>query len=282
MDYKLFFLILSASMVVLSIVTICTAPNINGGLFDGKENCRFYGDYYSKYKDDSTISKVTLNKYKEDTNICKRKNAMHDLEFSSLIIDVVLGTLCCILGLLHYFDVGKVFVKVTGIIGLVTGVVGFVLTIIYVGFSAYIFNNDPTELDILYENGAYVKMENWNSIYPYKCEDRSKDYYCNKAKYKDFGKKQYNYNSDLYKDSQNTNSDFSKCKSNSFNLNCEYIWDKDYLVDFGNYSNKYMYDRWLTSIILSCFIFVCAIGVAIFGLLLFLKGDSSGSGHTPM
>ena len=282
MDYKLFFLILSASMVVLSIVTICTAPNINGGLFDGKENCRFYGDFYSKYKDDSTVSKVTLNKYKEDTNICKRKNAMHDLEFSSLIIDVVLGTLCCILGLLHYFDVGKVFVKVTGIIGLVTGVVGFVLTIIYVGFSAYIFNNDPTKLAILYENGAYVKKENGNSIYPYKCEDRSKDYYCDKAKYKDLGKKQYNYNSDLYKDSQNTNSDFSKCKSSSFNSNCEYIWDDDYLHDFGNYSNKYRYDKWLTSIILSCFIFVCAIGVAIFGLLLFLKGDSSGSGHTPM
>ena len=64
MDYKLFFLILSASMVVLSIVTICTAPNTNGGLFDGKKNCRLYSDYYSKYKDDSTISKVTLNKYK--------------------------------------------------------------------------------------------------------------------------------------------------------------------------------------------------------------------------
>ena len=257
MDYKLFFLILSASMVVLSIVTICTAPNINGGLFDGKKNCRFYGDYYSKYKDDSTISKITLNKNKEDTNICKRKNAMHDLEFSSLIIDVILGTLCCILGLLHYFEVGKVFVKVTGIIGLVTGVVGFVLTIIYVGFSAYIFNNDPTELDILYENGAYVKMENGNSIYPYKCEDRSKDYYCNKAKYKDYGKKQYNYNSDLYKDSQNTNSDFSKCKSSSFNSNCKYIWYDNYLNNFGDYSNKYMYDRWLTSIILSCYICMC-------------------------
>ena len=281
MDYKLFFLILSGSMVVLSIVTICTAPNTNGGLFDGKENCRLYSDYYSKYKDDSTISKIILNKNKEDTNICKRKNAMHDLEFSSLIIDVILGTLCCILGLLHYFDVGKVFVKVTGIIGLVTGVVGFVLTIIYVGFSAYIFNNDPTELDILYENGAYAKIENGNFIYPYKCEDKSKDYYCDKAKYKDFGKKQYNYNSYLYKDSINPNSDFYKCHSTPY-TNCEYIWDNDYLVDFGNYSNKYMYDRWLTSIILSCFIFVCAIGVAIFGLLLFLNGDSSGSGHTPM
>jgi len=43
------------------------------------------------------------------------------------------------LGLLHYFDVGKPFQKVTGIIGLVTGIIQFVLTLVYVYYSGYIF-----------------------------------------------------------------------------------------------------------------------------------------------
>ena len=64
--------------------------------------------------------------------------------------------------------------------------------------------------------------------------------------------------------------------------NCEYIWEDTFLSDQGSKdnSNKYLFDKWLTSIIFSSLILVCAIGVAIFGLLLFLnKGDS---GHTPL
>ena len=42
---------------------------------------------------------------------------MYGLEHASLILDVILGFICLILGLLHYFDIGKPFEKVTGIIG---------------------------------------------------------------------------------------------------------------------------------------------------------------------
>jgi hypothetical protein len=48
---------------------------------------------------------------------------MYGLEYSSLIIDVVLGFICTILGLLHYFDVAKPFEKISGIIGLSTGII---------------------------------------------------------------------------------------------------------------------------------------------------------------
>ena len=43
---------------------------------------------------------------------------MYGLEYSALIIDVILGFVCIILGLLHYFDIAKPFEKITGIIGL--------------------------------------------------------------------------------------------------------------------------------------------------------------------
>ena len=43
---------------------------------------------------------------------------------------------------MHYLDVGKYCEKITGIIGLASGIIAFILTIIYVGYSEYIFNND--------------------------------------------------------------------------------------------------------------------------------------------
>ena len=57
--------------------------------------------------------------------------------------------------------------------------------------------------------------------------------------------------------------------------------DKLYYIDMGNLpktnEKKILYDRWLTTLILSCFIFLLNIGLAIFGFLLFREsGGSSG------
>ena len=70
---------------------------------------------------------------------------MYGLEYSSLIIDVICGLVCIILGLIHYFDVAKPFEKFTGIIGLSSGIIGFVLTLVYVCYSGYIFTKHPYE-----------------------------------------------------------------------------------------------------------------------------------------
>ena len=43
----------------------------------------------------------------------------------------------------------------------------------------------------------------------------------------------------------------------------------------STFQNKYVYDRWVTTIIFCCFIAACCIGLAIFGFLLF-KSDGSG------
>ena len=107
-------------------------------------------------------------------NVCNRKKAVYGLEYSSLVLDAILGFLCLILGLLHYFDVGKPFEKVTGIIGLATGIIQFILTLVYVCYSGYIFNNDiayeiidtssltlnkPPDLIKLYSKGAKFKYD---------------------------------------------------------------------------------------------------------------------------
>ena len=304
MNTKLFFLISSLALIVLTIVTICTAPIINGVLnVSPSEFCQKDVDDYNYYKDEwknpDDAEKQLLSDYKQDANICKRKKAALGLEYSSLIFDIVLGAVCCLLGLLHYFDVGKFFLKFTGIIGLATGVIGFILTVIYLGYSAYIFNNDYSDEEILYDNGAYLKYTDNKYVTNYKADDRKENKYYDKAKYKDLGKKQYNYDTKRYKEflESTDKTSIKYCSiqpgrhSYSGSLtdhegssikvpDCDYIWRADYATD-SDYSNKYVYDKWLTSIIFSAFVCVCDLGVAIFGLLIFLNGDSS-SGHSPI
>ena len=198
MNNKLFFLILCGTMIVFTIISICTAPVINHNVgFSGIENCKKLADGYDKNKGSYTEDQKKAGKL--EINSCKRENSMHDLEYTSLIFDVTVGTFCCILGLLHYFEVAKYFEKITGIIGLACGVIGFVLTIVYVGYSAYIFNNHHSGETLLYDNGASYKWDGNKYVESWTAEDLKKDYHADEAKYKDLGKKQYNYNSELYK-----------------------------------------------------------------------------------
>jgi len=131
---KTLFLILSGCIVIFSIICICCGPIITGvipGSDDWKTlNCQQYSDEVKKQKD-AGASRSDLKPYKRARNKCNREKAMYGLEYSSLIVDVICGFVCTILGLLHYFDVAKPFEKVTGIIGLATGIIGFVLTLVY-------------------------------------------------------------------------------------------------------------------------------------------------------
>jgi len=311
MNTKLFFLVSSLALIVLTVVTICTAPIINRVLpTSPNENCKGDVDKYDYYKEKwsspTESQKESLNHYKQDANLCKRRKAVYGLEFSSLIIDLVLGTLCCLLGLLHYFDIGKYCLKITGIIGLATGVIGLVLTAIYLGYSSYIFNNDYSRETKLYDNGAILKIVDGVYKYNYNKDDEKENKYYDKAKYKDLGKKQYNYDSKKYKEYLESTdpSSIKACSKEGARTystdpvtgqgtftednyegeaktgDCEYIWKYNYIENSDN-TNKYIYDRWLTSIILSAFICLCNIGVGLFGLLIFLNGDSS-SGHSPL
>lgn len=292
MKNNLFFLISSVVIVVLSIIAVITAPIINGiiGQDWGTENCQKYSDNYDYYKKNNEPQNKIDNEKKE-LKKCNRNKAMHDLEYASFIFDIVVSFICTFLSFLHYFNVGKYCEKITGIIGFASGIIGFFLTIIYVIYSAYIFNNDNDKTDKLFENSAYMKLDGTKYIYTYTKEEYDKDPNVVYAKYKDLGKKQYNYNSELYKEylkgehkSKNCNNGRRTNSGTPFDLankkdDCDYIWDEEYFEETDN-SNKYIYNKWLTSIIFSSLTFACAIGVAIFGLFLFLnKGDS---GHTPI
>ena len=292
---KTLFLILSGVIVIFSIICISSGPVINKTIPNAinwrTQNCQKLTDEYKiakETKDDKTIEKA-----KKAKNECNREKAIYGLEYSSLIIDLICGLVCTILGLMHYFDVAKPFEKITGIIGLSSGFIGFVLTLIYVCYSGFIFTKHPYEdsdgKKELYKGDddfAYAKRENSTH---FKClfyKENDDDSIL--AKYSDLGKKQYNYNKERTQEYEDEESDISYCtspiKDASDCISKEYIpisplsafsCDKYYIQYIDTFENKYLFDKWITSIIFSCLIIVSDIGLAIFGFLLF-KSDGSG------
>ena len=93
-------------------------------------------------------------------------------------------------------------------------------------------------------------------------------------RYRDVGKKQYNYNSEYYILNKILGSEVRSCiYSSSINLNtkkvdCDYLWSGSE-ENNSSITYKYIHDRWLTSIIISFFVIACGIGLAFFGFLLF-------------
>ena len=152
------FLIFSSCIVIFSIISICSAPIINGVLKAeswNTLNCKLLGDEYQYIKKyyNSPNKDNSLKDLKNWKKECIRKKAMYGLEYSSLILDIILGFICSFLGLLHYFDAAKPFEKITGLIGLSTGIIIFVLTLSYICYSGYIFANQvPT---YIYDNGFH-------------------------------------------------------------------------------------------------------------------------------
>ena len=228
MNKTLLFLILATCTVIISVVVISIAPNVNDvhgqSIKWATQNCEIIADRIKLLKDDIT----TLKKMK---NLCYREKAMHNMEYATFIINIILGFVCADLALIHYLGFGKDFEIKTGVIGFIAGVVGFILTLVYVCYSGYIFTNDVAFLDItisstninyddddtverLYSNGARYK---WKSEEDPN-DSNNKDYgkyvreyendredYSNKIRYKDLGKKQYNYNNKYYKKYKNYN-----------------------------------------------------------------------------
>jgi len=295
MNKVLIFLIIALSSLLFSIITIFNSPIINNlvGSDWGIQNCQKFNDEYEFNKKAGNEDDAN----KKDFHKCNREKAMYGLEYSSLIIDIILGMLCIILGLFSYFDIFKNSQKIIGIIGLSSGVICFILTLVYTCYSGYIFNNDPSDQQKVEDNGIFAEWNDIKDKFICKYLD-SEDKYERFAKYKDLNKKQYNYNKEynhltegeIYEcsieiifDSDNDNNDYSLQDYCDGNVNFmfarpTYVDDDDDSVKDCNYlyymggsdsSNKYIYDRWITSIIFSALIILSDLGLILFGVLLF-------------
>ena len=283
MNKTIVFLFIATGILLLSIISVSVAPIINNTLevfsLWGKQNCRYYSDE-AKYANDLD----SKNKNEKKRNLCYRQNAMYGLEYSSFIIDLGIGFLCAQLALMHYFKMGAAFEKYTGLIGLIGGAIGFILTLVYVCFSGYIFNNDvafknadgsfaKTAITKLYPNGADYKLVSGSAIYAY---TNDKSYDSEYIRYKNLGDPQYNYDTKKFEAFYNNNNCPIPNPPNPI-TGCDYYYSKV----FDKNENKYLYDRWCLSLVFSVFIVALNIGLLIFGFLIFKNGgnDSSDKGQ---
>jgi hypothetical protein len=290
MNKELIFLCTSLAFLVFSVISILTAPVINNkdnGIEMsgwGKLNCKFYSDME---KNAAHIDDI--QKYKKLKDLCNRKKAMSNLEYSSLVIDVVSGFISAQLGLLLYFKIGGSIDKVSGIFGMIVGIICFILTFIYMCYSGYIFDNDiafkkltpgtgnyynivSNGITKKYPNGATDKMDGDTKVPIYKYEIGDDIEY---IKYKNLGEKQYNYDK---KYSEGYTRLLSICKSEGTGSGCSYFYNK---VPPTTLTNKYLYDNWVTSLIFSCFSFLAAIGLIVMGALLFFKNKDGDNQLIP-
>ena len=272
----------------------------------GTLNCEKKKDELDDAKDQPGVNDDVIKYYYEYSyNACQRKKGMHDMEYTAFIFDIVIGLICGLLGLLHIFEVKKDFVSNTGLIGIICGVIGFALTFVYVIFNGLVYTTvyagtidistgSASIHGVLKRDEDYAIAEKDGDTFKCLYFDNQFNFFSAFAKFSDLGKKQYNYDKDIKDDVQNgkipsvcidTNTggdggDFAfECArkeklsitshvTSLISNGCQKIYINSVRSNDG-IENKDLSDRFLTTLILSLFVCLASIGLALFGFLLF-------------
>ena len=291
----LIFFCCAGCILILTIINLSVGPIVSGKIYNsyvnmngistsgndgGTLNCAYLSDEYDKLG--TLPDKTDKYVYKWAIDECSRRKGLHVMEYMSFIFDIVIGFVCGLLGLLHHFDLKKDFVSKTGLIGLGCGIVGFVLTFIYVVYNGIVYTN-YYDGQGEYKRDSDLAFAEWKGDH-YECfyfDDQNPHAII--AKYSDLINKQYNYDKDLLEEA--TSGEASKCLGDPTECilvdtipgpqhnylgeptkKCKYLY-VNYLTN--SITNKDKSDRFLTTLILSLFVCLANIGLALFGFLLF-------------
>ncbi len=282
----------SCAILLFTIINLSIGPIVSGKVGydetpDGKDfsrgtaNCKYYNDYYNEAKKESKGDEL---KYGAEwvKNECRMKKGMYDMEYTSFIFNIVIGFVCALLGLLHLFDIKKEMVPRTGLIGLGCGFVGLVLSFIYVIFNGIVYTKYHDYDDGIFKRDKDSSFAVRESSGVFKCiyfEDNNP--HSVYATYSELGNKKYNYDKDLIK---SFNDDCAVGYLNFESYSSGKI-DFDELPNYGisiptsctklfikpetRIINKGKSDRFLTALILSLFVCLANLGLALFGFLLY-------------
>ena len=287
MSKGLIFFCCSCAILLFSIINLSVGPIISKrvGYNWGTLNCEKAKDDYDKVKDqDDSNNQVKYGKEWEMYE-CQREKAMHDMEYTSFIFDIAIGFVCGLLGLLHLFELKKEFVPKTGLIGLGCGIVGFVLSFIYVVYNGIVYTNYYDS--IIYKtnsDGAFAERVEAGKYECFYFDEKGNDHALT-AKYSDLIQKQYNYDKDVQAEFDDSDSERSQCSWSTpldckttgyisttiktYNDNqCKYLYvENSYSIK--GVTNKDTSDRFLTTLLLSLFVCLANIGLGLFGFLLY-------------
>jgi len=292
------FFVCSCAILVLAIINLNVGPCVNKyNSYSGwalKHCGKLSDDLNDLITNNETQIKIE-EKEREITE-CRNKKAMYNMEYISFIFNAIIGFICTLLGL-HSLQSG--IIPKNGMIGMVLGVIGFILSFIYVVLNGIVYTNYCYD-KILKREGdssfAILQGDIYKCLYFNKPNDTEAIY----ATYSDLIKSQYNYNKELkdYFSSDNKEDYPEKYSCNVYNdiytrryidpKNCanEEIIEKEknytdkkknqqrcqklyyYAYGYSGYHNYDLSARFLTALLMSLFTVLCYCGLAFSGFML--------------
>ena len=268
------FFICACAILLFSIINYKLAPIINGrvGYSWGLLNCaKMSDDYDSAREANPDMSDEQKETFESDIRKCRNRKAMHDMEHTSIVFNGVIGFICVLLGL---YGLQKEVIPKTGTIGMACGVVGLILTLVYVIYNGVVYTNYyDSHIYKVDGDGAFAELDGDSFECFYYKESKGEDAIL--AKYSDLIKSQYNYNKDL-KDSFTNDQDKVHCQSSpsvcetqetipSMGSTCKKLYFKQ---TFNTYENYDQSARFLTALLLSIITLLCYCGLIFSGFTL--------------
>ena len=301
MNYGYIILIISGGILILSIININIGPIVSLTIgFDwGNLNCEILSDEYDFYKKDIPNMDDDIKKYYYEIPIekCRRRKAMHNMEYTAFVFDITIGFICGSLSLLQSLGDKTELVPKLAIISFGCGITGFILNFVYIIYNGLVYTTDYyviNEVDYSFEIGIYKRDIDGSFAElvgsgTYKClyYDGPENYHALFAKYSEYNKKQYNYYKDLYFDYK-YDEKVNQCTQNSIILRCFY--DEGYIYKSFTYQDnngvthqcpklylspfdvnilKNISDKFLATLILSLIICLGHISLVIISILLY-------------
>ena len=268
------FFICACAILVFSIINYKIGPIINYkvGTDWALANCEDLQDRYDAAKElNPNMSDEEKESYAFPIRRCRNKKAMHNMEHTSVVFNGVIGFICVLLGL---YGLQKEAIPKTGTIGMACGVVGFILTLVYVIYNGVVYTNYYD--DSIYKvdgDGAFAELDGSSYECFYYKESKGEEALI--AKYSDLIKSQYNYNKDL-KDSFNTDSEKVNCRASpslcatreyipAAGSTCKKLYYRQIINDYENYDKS---ARFLTALLLSIITLLCYCGLIFSGFTL--------------
>ena len=280
------FFVIACGILIFSIINFSLAPIINrreGSDWD-LGNCEKLIDDFDTMKKDQNLTDIEIENEEWEISRCKNRKGMYIMEYTSCFLNTAIGFSCFLLG---WYGLQKELIQKTGMIGMACGVVGFVVTFIYVVYNGIVYNN--------YFPSSYMYKTDGEGAFAELRGDGYKCFYFSKkgntrsfiTKYSDLIKSQYNYNPELTdsfssdeekRSSYCTESNYpSICYDNGYingkrtissysSRTCSMLYFGQTKYDFNNYS---LSSRFLTLLILSLIISLLHCGLAYSGFKLF-------------
>lgn len=275
-------LICSCTVLAFGVINLHLSPIYNGKVdFWNLYNCDVLSDQIKELKTKSEIPQSLIEKEEAELTECIIKKSFYTIEKAVFIINIGIGFICALLGL---FGLEKETSKKSGMLGLALGIIGAILTFIYVIFNGIVYTNyyDKTIYKIN-ENGAFAE-----SSY----DDKYKCLYFNKenddkaliAKFSDLIKSRYNYNKEMSKtfsDSKeksgcNLQKNPYNCQTDGFIQGPVYYYTEEgekkcynlyYYNSREDNSNYDISSRFLAALIFSLFIVLGYCAMTFFGFM---------------